>query len=219
MPYTPNSRPNLNAWMCARMDGENYGKIMIYQLPKQETVYGPMQIESRIDQNTEISQQLTLWNQGGSQIYRGNLLIIPIENSLLYVEPLYLQSAKSAMPELKRVIVSYDNMIVMEPNLETALNRIFGDLEGGSTTDMTVSIPDFSGTTAELIQQAQNYYDLADQAIKQGDWSAYGQYLDQLGETLQALEMSAGVGATSSSNVDLSQTLPENQDISIEGGV
>ena len=192
MPYTPNSRPNLNAWMCGRMDGEHYGKIVIYQLPKQETVYGPMQIESRIDQNTEISQQLTLWNQGGSTIYRGNLLIIPVKNSLLYVEPLYLQSAKSAMPELKRVIVSYGNTIVMENNLDTALTKIFGEIgteEEGTAETAAPTVSYGGGSTAELIQQAQSLYDSAQQAVREGNWAAYGNYLEELGKVLNALSV------------------------------
>ncbi|NLG33162.1 MAG: UPF0182 family protein, partial [Syntrophomonadaceae bacterium] len=112
LPFTPNNRPNMIAWMCARMDGDNYGKMLVYNFPKQETVYGPEQIESRINQNTEISQQISLWDQRGTRVYRGNLLVIPMNNSILYIEPLYLQAENSKLPELKRVIAGFENKIV-----------------------------------------------------------------------------------------------------------
>ncbi|MEA1961686.1 MAG: UPF0182 family protein [Bacillota bacterium] len=193
LPYIPNARPNLTAWMCARMDGDNYGKMLVYRFPKQETVYGPMQVESRIDQNTEISKQISLWNQTGSSTYRGNLLVIPIENSLLYIEPLYLQSETSKMPELKRVIASYQNQVVMEESLEEALIALFGVAEAVPTptppTDQGTQPPvGEESSLSELAVQARQLYDQADQALREGDWTGYGRNIDRLNKVIQRLE-------------------------------
>lgn len=189
LPYNPNGRPNMNAWMCARMDGDNYGKIVVFRFPKQETVYGPMQIESRINQDTEISQQLTLWNQSGTSVYRGNLLVIPIENSVLYIEPLYLQAEKSRMPELKRVIASYGNTIVMENSLQEALTRIFGK---GAAVSQPDSENEVDSGVEQNVQQlaalARQYYDEANQALKNGEWAVYGEKLNQLNDIIRRLE-------------------------------
>ena len=124
--FTPSRKDNMSAWMAVRCDAANYGKMIVYKFPKQKLVYGPSQIEARIDQDTEISKQLSLWNQKGSQVIRGRLLAIPIEKSIIYFEALYLAAEKGQLPELKRVIVAYGNSIAMEENLETSLQRIFG---------------------------------------------------------------------------------------------
>jgi uncharacterized membrane protein (UPF0182 family) len=126
LPYTPSSKQNMVAWLYARNDGEVYGELGVFKFPKQQLVYGPMQVESRIDQNPEISQQLSLWNQRGSQVIRGNLLVIPLEDAILYVEPIYLQAEASQLPELRRVIVAYGNQIAMEPTLAEAMARVMG---------------------------------------------------------------------------------------------
>ncbi|HVA25174.1 MAG TPA: UPF0182 family protein, partial [Chloroflexota bacterium] len=125
MPFTPASKPNMISWFVARSDGADYGKLLNYQLPKDKLIYGPLQIESLIDQDTAISSQLSLWNQQGSQVLRGNLLVIPVGQSFLYVEPLYLQSQSSPLPELKRVIVGNGNKIAMTDTLEGSLNQVF----------------------------------------------------------------------------------------------
>jgi uncharacterized membrane protein (UPF0182 family) len=125
LPYTPRQRTNLIAWLAARSDGENYGKLLLYAFPKQRLVYGPEQIEARINQDPIISQQISLWNREGSRVVQGNLLVIPIEQSLLYVEPLYLEAAQNQLPTLVRVIVAYENRIVMAQTLDQALNGIF----------------------------------------------------------------------------------------------
>ncbi|NJN10404.1 MAG: COG1615 family transporter [Richelia sp. RM2_1_2] len=125
LPFTPTQRRNLIAWLAARSDGSQYGRLLLYEFPKQELVYGPQQIEALINQNPEISQQITLWNREGSRVIQGNLLVIPIEQSLLYVEPLYLEAEENSLPTLVRVIVAYDNQIVMEETLEEALGAIF----------------------------------------------------------------------------------------------
>lgn len=124
-PYTPTSRPNLIAWLAGRADGEHYGKLLLYQFPKQKLIYGPDQIEALIKQDPVISQQISLWNREGSRAVQGKLLVIPIEQSLLYVEPLYLEAEENSVPTLARVIVVYNNQIVMSRTLETALNTIF----------------------------------------------------------------------------------------------
>ncbi len=125
LPYTPRQRTNLVAWLAARSDGENYGKLLLYEFPKQELVYGLEQIEARINQDPEISQQISLWNRQGSRAIQGNLLVIPIEQSLLYVEPIYLEAAQNSLPTLVRVVVAYENRIVMAETLEQALQAIF----------------------------------------------------------------------------------------------
>lgn len=129
LPYTPQQRTNLIAWLAARSDGENYGKLLLYVFPKQRLVYGPEQIEARINQDPVISQQITLWNRQGSRVIQGNLLVIPIEQSLLYVEPLYLEATQNSLPTLVRVIVAYENRIVMTQTLEQSLQAIFQEEE------------------------------------------------------------------------------------------
>ncbi|QPJ64765.1 MAG: UPF0182 family protein [Candidatus Nitrohelix vancouverensis] len=130
LPFTPRGKSNLSAWMVARSDGEHYGKLEVYTFPKQKLIYGPSQIVARINQEAEISRQISLWDQRGSRVIQGTLLVIPIEESLLYVRPLYLKSDSGKIPELKRVIVSYEDRIAMESNLDKALRKIFPDLNG-----------------------------------------------------------------------------------------
>ena len=125
LPYIPSQRTNLIAWLAARSDGENYGRLLLYEFPKQRLIYGPEQIEARINQDPVISQQISLWNRQGSRTIQGNLLIIPIEQSLLYVEPIYLEAAQNSLPTLVRVIVAYENRIVMAETLEQGLKAIF----------------------------------------------------------------------------------------------
>jgi len=191
LPYSPKSRPNMIAWMAARMDGDNYGKMLVFNFPKQETVYGPEQIEARINQNTEIAQQLTLWSQRGSRVYRGNLLVIPMANSILYVEPLYLQAENGRIPELKRVIAGFGNKIVMEPSLEDALLKLFGDQPAGGgpgTGTKPDDEPAAPSSVAELTALARDYYDRAEQRLREGDWAGYGEYIDKLDEIIRQLE-------------------------------
>lgn len=129
VPFTPSNRNNMVAWMAARSDGENYGEVKLFNFPRGEIVYGPSQIESRIDQNAYISQLLSLWDQQGSNVLRGNLLVLPVENSIVYIEPIFLQAEAGALPELRRVIVAYDDLIAMEETLHDALNVVFGEAE------------------------------------------------------------------------------------------
>ncbi|SDL90537.1 UPF0182 family protein [Halarsenatibacter silvermanii] len=127
LPFTPARRNNMVAWLGARSDGENYGELKLYSFPRGELVYGPSQIESRIDQHGYISQMLSLWDQVGSEVIRGNLLVIPIENSIVYIEPVFLQAERGALPELRQVIVAFGDRIAMEDNVERALEVVFGE--------------------------------------------------------------------------------------------
>src|SRR5258706_12664355 len=125
LPMVPSQRENMIAWLAARCDPPEYGKLIVYEFPKDKLVYGPFQIEARIQQNTDISQQISLWNQMGSRVIRGHLLVVPIENSILYVSPLYLRAATGQLPELKRVIAAYGDRVVMEETLGAALAALF----------------------------------------------------------------------------------------------
>ena len=125
LPFTPRQKDNLASWMVARSDGDQYGRLIVFQFPKQTVIFGPRQIAARISQDQVIAPQITLWNQQGSEVIQGTLLVIPIEESLIYIRPLYLRADGGLIPELKRVIVAYQNQIVMEETLERALDRLF----------------------------------------------------------------------------------------------
>jgi uncharacterized protein len=180
--FTPIKKDNMVAWMAARSDGDNYGKLILYKFQKDKLIYGPLQIEAKIDQDSEISQQLTLWSQQGSKVTRGNLLVIPIKNSILYIEPLYIQAETGQLPELKRVLVSDGISVVMEENLIEALEALFGKYRTVKKTNEIEQSP------TDLIKEAQNYYNLIENSMKQGDWSGIGDNLDRLGEILGTLK-------------------------------
>jgi uncharacterized membrane protein (UPF0182 family) len=191
LPFTPQRKDNLASWMVARADGDNYGKLVVYRFPKQRLVYGPKQIVARINQDPEISRQLSLWNQRGSQVSFGQLMVIPIEESLVYVQPLYLRAETGKIPELRRVIVSVDNRIAMEETLDTALERIFGARTPAPPAppsgDETPAPPsDVSGST-DLAAEARGHYERAIEAQRAGDWARYGEELRKLGETLDRM--------------------------------
>ncbi|MEK6557381.1 MAG: UPF0182 family protein, partial [Candidatus Margulisiibacteriota bacterium] len=184
LPFTPAKKNNMIGWMSANSDDPNYGKMTVYKMPKEQMVYGPTQIESRIDQDTEISKQLTLWGQKGSQVIRGNLLVIPIENTFLYVQPLYLQATQSRFPELKRIIVAYGNKVAMEPTFEMALQKVF-ELGSGVSFGTTDTDQSLSGSqkkqadtqrVKQLINEANQNYQAAQRAVQDLDWKAYGEY-------------------------------------------
>lgn len=184
LPYTPNNRSNMIAWFAARSDGENYGKLILYRFPKDKLVYGPMQIEARIDQQTEISQQFTLWGQGGSRVIRGDLLAIPIDQSILYVEPIYLEASTGGIPELKRVIVSYGKNIVMAETLDKALSEIFS----GRVSSRRVRGIEIRGKSPkELARKALEYYNKSQLSLRQGNLGAFGDRLRELKKVLQEL--------------------------------
>lgn len=191
IPYTPKSKQNMTALFIARNDGEEYGNLVLYHFPKNKTIYGPMQIEAQIDQSTEISKEFSLWNSSGSTYSRGNLFVIPIESSLLYVEPVYLEASNSAIPEVKRVIVAYNDQIAYEPTLSAALESLFGKDNSSSGNNTSTGNSDTSmDTQAELIQKAVKAYEEAQEAQKNGNWSGYGDYLKQLESYLEKLAKS-----------------------------
>ncbi|MFA6524686.1 MAG: UPF0182 family protein [Patescibacteria group bacterium] len=185
LPFTPKGKDNLAAWMVARNDNENYGKIVVYRFPKQKLVYGPNQIINRINQDPEISRQISLWDQRGSEVISGNLLVIPIEESLIYVQPIYLRAEGGKIPELKRVIVAHENRIAMEETLELALNKIFTDTEN-ETIEINNEVP-ISAPNNELLNQASELYNSAIDAQKAGDWTTYGSKIDELGDIINKL--------------------------------
>ncbi len=185
IPYTPAKRDNLAAWLAARCDMPDYGKLIVYVFPRDRLIFGPRQINARIDQDAFISQQITLWGQVGSQVIRGSLLIIPIENSLLYVQPLYLSASdRVGLPELRRVIVAYENDVVMESNLELALRRLFYK---GSKIPITKEkiVEQIRLAPQDLAREAMRVYEKALQLQRQGDWAGYGEQIKKLGQILK----------------------------------
>ena len=189
--FNPARRDNMIAWMAARSDPPNYGRLIVFNFPKQKLVYGPRQIDARIDQDPVISQQLALWNQRGSTVIRGSLLAIPIDQSLVYVQPLYLAaSEQGALPELRRVIVAYGNQISMEPTLDQSLSRIFGGRPASAPT--TAAAAPHADAPADvgprqLGQRAWEIWGRAQEALRRGDWATYGVEQKRLEETLRAL--------------------------------
>lgn len=193
LPFAPSTRDNMIGWLAARNDQPNYGRLVIYKYPKDKLIFGPMQIETRIDQDPAISAQFSLWNQAGSRVIRGNLLVIPIGRSNLYVEPIYLESTQSPLPELKRVIVATGSRIVMQPTLEEALNNLFG---GGTAPAQAPSpppapTPSQSLTIPRLAADAQAGFTRAQDALRAGDFARYGDELRQLEDALTRLTQAA----------------------------
>jgi uncharacterized membrane protein (UPF0182 family) len=184
IPYTPKDKPNMSGLLVARNDGENYGKLVLYRLPKEKLIYGPMQIDSQIDQDTTISKEFSLWGSTGSDYIRGNTFVIPIENSFIYIEPIYLKADNvNSLPEVKRVIVAYNDRIAYEETLELALNSLFGtggsiggnDNNTGGTTDGGVTTD-----VNQLITLANEAFKNATAAQQNGDWAGYGKYIKDL---------------------------------------
>jgi uncharacterized membrane protein (UPF0182 family) len=194
VPFTPRGKDNLASWMVARNDGEHYGRLVLYRFPKQSLVYGPAQIVNRINQETDISRQISLWDQRGSEVIRGNLLVIPIEESLIYVQPLYLRAEGGRIPEMKRVVVAHQNRVVMEETLEAGLARLFG---GGVEPATAATAPTGAARpgnprAADLARQAAELYQRAVEAQRSGDWARYGEALTRLGEVLRQLQTALG---------------------------
>jgi uncharacterized membrane protein (UPF0182 family) len=192
LPFTPNRRDNMRAWLAARSDQPHYGKLIALDFPKAKLVYGPKQIDARIDQDAFISQQLSLWSQAGAEVIRGSLLAIPIEESLLYVQPLYLSAQQGSLPELKRIIVVFGNRIAMEETLEQSLQRLFADgaaPPGTAPAALTSGIPK---GVKELTQRALEHYERSIQFLRQGNWSAYGEELKKLESVLRGIQKEAG---------------------------
>jgi uncharacterized protein len=171
-PFTPQNRDNMISWMAARCDFPEYGKMLFYQLPKEKLVYGPNQIEAMINQSTTISQQLTLWDQRGSRVIRGKLIVTPIENSFLYIVPLYLTAEGTRFPQLKRVIAVTADRVVMEPTLDEALNDLFGTQH--SVAGPTGPEEPMSPVGKQALEQARVQLEEARKAMQQGDWAKFG---------------------------------------------
>lgn len=185
-PFTPNNRQNMVAWLAARNDGEHYGELLLYRFPKQATVYGPQQIENRINQDPYISQQLNLWSQGGSQTIRGNLLVIPIEDTLLYVEPVYIQSnSQSALPEVGKVIVAHQDEIIMEDTFEEALRQLLNlvprESPSGDGGDQTEGIESAEALIADVVRLFEAYR----KAMADGQFQEAGRIMEEIDQKLK----------------------------------
>jgi hypothetical protein len=207
LPFLPAGKPNATAWLAARSDGDQYGKLLSFRFPTDKVISGPLQVDNRIDQNTTISQQISLWNTSGSQVIRGNLLMIPIGEGNLFVEPIYLQATEGQLPELKRVVVVNGNNIAMEETLERALEVVLGQAQASAPTDepppTTVPTPApgetpppaptpapttaLSGDLGDLIEQANDAFERAQELLQQGDFAGYGEEIERLEEILQRL--------------------------------
>ena len=190
LPFTPNNRDNMRAWLAARSDGTHYGKLLALNFPKAKLVYGPKQVDARIDQDAFISQQLSLWGQRGSEVIRGSLLAIPIQDSLLYVQSLYLAAEQGSLPELKRVVAVFGNRIAMRENLEDALNELFGDAaESPATASPSVRTAAATETAGgSPAARAMEHYQRSMERLRAGDWAGFGDALRQLEQSLQALQ-------------------------------
>jgi len=187
LPYTPAKRDNLAAWLAARCDEPDYGKLLIYTFPRDRLIFGPKQVDARINQDSYISQQLTLWGQHGSEVIRGSLLVIPIERSLLYVQPLYLAASdKVGLPELRRVIVAYENDVIMEENLELALQRLFGAKKALAGRADGAAV-DIKTTTTDLAKEAMRVFERATELQRQGNWAGYGEEIKKLEQLLKRI--------------------------------
>ncbi len=189
-PFTPFNKNNTIGWLAARSDGENYGKLLAYLFPKEKLVYGPSQIENRIQQDTIITEQFALWGRGGSRVIRGNLLLIPLGQSMIYVEPVFLQAEAGGLPELKRVIIAAGDQIAMEPTLKESMAAIFG--AQAAPTEPKPPVPPLpeapvAADIADLIEKAQQHYNQAREYLQAGDWAGYGNELDALKAVLDQL--------------------------------
>ncbi|MEA1994271.1 MAG: UPF0182 family protein [Euryarchaeota archaeon] len=179
-PLTPRGRDNMIAWVAARCDDPNYGELCHYEFSKGKLIYGPKQIEARVDQDPDISEQLTLWGQSGSNVIRGNLLVVPVGNSILYTEPIFISAEQSEIPELRRVVTSYGERVVMGEDLKNSLELLVAG----------VSLPEEeekAQTAKELAKEALKHYGKAQEYLKEGDWTNYGKETDKVGELLDQL--------------------------------
>nr|WP_232217844.1 UPF0182 family protein [Virgibacillus sp. SK37] len=197
MPYTPKKRQNMISWMGVRNDGENYGEIFVYRFPKQKNIYGPQQIENRINQDSTISQQLNLWSQGGSKVIRGNLLAIPIEDTVMYVEPIYIESSnETSLPEVKRVVIAYEDNIVMEETFDASLDKMLALInpeskqgsddtsDEGDTDDQTAPITGAEEKLREFSELFENYQ----AELSEGNWEEAGKIMKEIESRLNEAE-------------------------------
>jgi hypothetical protein len=199
-PFTPRNKDNLAAWMVARNDGDHYGELLVYRFPKQSLVFGPQQIVNRMNQDPEIAREVSLWDQRGSQVVRGALMVLPIEDALIYVQPLYLRAEGGRIHQLERVVVAYQNQVVMERRLEAGLARLFGGAGAeppptrvaaageAPAAPVSTTAPAPNAASAELLRRAQQHYDRAMEAQRAGNWAQYGSEIAQLGAVLKQLQ-------------------------------
>jgi hypothetical protein len=190
--FNMRNKDNMVALFGARMDNDNYGKLVVYKFPPQKTIYSPYLFKQKLNQDTTISQQLSLWNKNGSKVQFGDTMIVPINNSLLYVEPMYLRAnGKNSIPEVKRVIVSYGNNMVIAESIDSALEQLFNyddsDNAGEKQQDNKQGTGAVDNSKAQYIKQAKELYDKAINAQKSGEWSQYGEYINSLGQVIDSL--------------------------------
>jgi uncharacterized membrane protein (UPF0182 family) len=217
-PMVPRERPNMIAWVAARSDSPNYGAVRVYNFPADTTVFGPAQIEARIDQDPDISAQITLWNQSGSKVIRGNLIVVPVGDSLLYLQPVYLQSTGSSFPEFQRIVVASPTHVVWAPTLGESL-RLLLEAQGtpgpGSSPSATPNPSPGAtpGTSPSggpsptpsaspgaelpadldgLIAYANAHFDLAQAALREGDFARYGDEIAKVQKALRRMDELAG---------------------------
>ena len=191
VPFTPTNKNNMIALMVVNSEPDKYGEITVFKFPKEKTIYGPMQIESRVDQDTDISQNLTLWGQVGSRVIRGNLMVVPIEESLIYVEPIYLQATQSKLPELKRVIFAYDNTITMAKNLDSAISEVF--LPNASMEvfkSLTYDDEKVSSNSPASMVRLFTVFDSLKDTFKSVDWAGFGKQMEDLEYIINELKKS-----------------------------
>jgi uncharacterized protein len=215
-PMVPKDRPNMIAWVAARNDAPNYGTVRVFRFPTNTTVLGPAQIEARIDQDPTISAQITLWNASGSKVIRGNLIVVPVGDSLVYLQPVYLQSTSSSFPEFERIVVASPTTVVWGQTLSQALNLLLAgggqppptpppgptptptSGPGASPTAGPTAVPGLPTDVPGLIAYANVHYELAQQALKAGDLARYGQEIALVGQALGQLEQLGGATAAPS---------------------
>ena len=193
-PLTPENRDNMIAWLAAKSDPENYGELIAYKLPKDRLIYGPAQIEARIDQDPEISRQIALWDQRGSRVIRGNLVVIPIENSFMYVEPVFLLAEGVDIPQLQRVIVAIGDDISMQPTLDGAIQDLYGERAGFEAQRIAAQVadPEFNPENiaiqqdlpSEEMQELRGLWEDMRNALQNGSWVRYGEILAEIDELL-----------------------------------
>jgi uncharacterized membrane protein (UPF0182 family) len=192
MPYTPLGKNNLVSWLAARNDGDNYGQYISYVLPKDKVIFGPQQVASRINANTTISADFTLFNQAGSSVQQGNLLVVPIGNSFLYFEPIYLRArTASSLPELKRVVLADQANVAYAPTLDAAIQQLVGNAPPTTQTPPTLT-PAVVAQIADLINQANVHYKAAYDALKRGDLTTFSTEMATVGKILDQLKTLTG---------------------------
>jgi uncharacterized protein len=210
-PMIPRERPNMIAWVAVRMDGDNYGQTLVYRFPSQTTVFGPEQIEAQISADPIISSQFTLWNQSGSTVIRGNLIVVPVGDSLIYLQPVYLQATSAKFPAFQKIIVASPTTIVWGDTLSEALNSLLADQGGGgpspspgpsptpgpSATPGPTATPGTgptppAGDVAALVEYANAHFELAQQALRDGDFARYGEEIALVQQALSQLEQLTG---------------------------